>query len=246
MTRPEPGASQTTEKLRLLGHDPVLLPLTRIIGLYPEPGQLSADRISAIGATSASAIVQWQQSGIEPECLLRPIYVVGERTGQAAQTVGFSDVRIGGGTGEELASLIDIDTQSGRLQLSEAKPILYVAGRVRHPDFESGLSRAMVPTRVVDIYTIEEISYSTDFLVDFFLTRNVDVVLLYSPVASTLFFKKSDQPAIYKHLKKYSFYCMSRAISQVIPDAFRSQIRVADNPDEQSLLSLLGDINAQP
>ncbi len=245
VTRPEPGASQTSEKLRRAGHEPVVLPLTTITGLDPAPGQLSADTMGAIAVTSTSAIRQWQQLGIEPECLERPIYVVGERTGRVARTAGFRDVRIGAGTGNQLASLIDLDSRSRKLQPDTGKPLVYVAGEVRNPDFERDLSQTLVPIRVVNIYTVNEISYSTDYLSEFFLTHPVDVVLLYSSVASDLFFKKTSQLNIDKYLKICSYLCMSRAISEKIPKCYASQIRVAASPDEQSLLSLLGDNNAQ-
>src|SRR3954468_16736309 len=55
VTRPQPGASRTMRRLRELGFEPLLLPLTETVGL-PVGADAASDNAVAVAATSANAV----------------------------------------------------------------------------------------------------------------------------------------------------------------------------------------------
>ena len=241
VTRPEPGATKTAERLRANGFEPVLMPLTRIADLAPDKADLSAACAGAYAVTSANAIRAWRSVGIDPDCLDLPIYAVGARTGVAATEAGFRDVRIGAGNGTDLARKILDDIASGALARRLQAPLLYVAGRQRHGDFETELERENVAVRVVETYEIMQISYSTDFVIGLFKHDPPDVILLYSAVAAERFFEIANTMFDLKLLNTSRFFCISRNVADAVPVEFAERTIVAAAPDEDRLMALFDE-----
>ncbi|MBN9252948.1 MAG: uroporphyrinogen-III synthase, partial [Mesorhizobium sp.] len=88
ITRPEPGASHTARKLAELGFEPVLLPLSDTIPLFPEPSAVPSDA-AAVAITSANAIRHAAPDLLSALSSL-PCHAVGTKTAQAARSAGFS------------------------------------------------------------------------------------------------------------------------------------------------------------
>ena len=96
VTRPEPAAQETAERLRALGFEPVLAPL-----LHIRPRALRLPRrIDAVLATSGNAI---------PACPAvlhdRPLLAVGGGTAERARAAGFTQVHSADGDAAALAQL---------------------------------------------------------------------------------------------------------------------------------------------
>ncbi len=143
VTRPEPGASATAERLRERGHEAVKLPLTQIEAIVPE-WRPDAAKYDAVAATSGNALRS------APDDLLRqftgiPFFAVGARTAEAAREAGFSDVREGGGTADTLAGDI-----AGALP--HGSRVLYLAGRVRTGDLAGDLARRGLQVDTLETY----------------------------------------------------------------------------------------------
>ncbi len=101
LTRPQPGATASADRIRALGHDPVLAPLlaTESIGWRP-PKPLP----QALMLTSAAAV---RHGGPGLAALGgMPVFVVGAATAAAARAAGFADVRVGAGTAQALVDEI--------------------------------------------------------------------------------------------------------------------------------------------
>ena len=90
VTRPQPGADETAARLATLGHEPIVLPLTRTVPVQA-PAWREIERHDAIVATSASAIAHIPQPLREAVRTL-PLHAVGERTADLARRSGFADV----------------------------------------------------------------------------------------------------------------------------------------------------------
>ncbi|MDA4845491.1 uroporphyrinogen-III synthase [Hoeflea poritis] len=241
VTRPEPGATRTAERLRASGFDPVVMPLTRIANLSPDKADLSAGLVGAYAVTSANAIRAWQSQGIDPDCLDVPLYAVGARTGAAATEAGFSNVRTGAGDGGDLARKILGDIESGVLTPAEDAPLVYVAGRLRHGDFESQLARGNVAVKVVETYEIAEISYPTDFIIGTLKSNPPDVILFYSAVAAERFFEIANTAIDLNILKQSRFFCMSENVADAVPVEFEEKTVIAAAPDENRLMALFDE-----
>lgn len=242
ITRPEPGATRTADRVRSLGHEPVLLPLTRTVGRQGGFLRLETREAGAFAATSGAAIRHWREAGIAQNRLGLPLYAVGTATGEAATQAGFSAVHPGSADAAALASKIVADYRAGRLSVTQSRPLVYLAGATRKKDFEAGLAAASVPFETVEIYEIEKISHSTDFLTDTFVNESVDAVLFYSAMAASRFFDAMSGGKFDKTLNNIYYICMGPSVLAAIPEPFTARSAVAEQPDEPSLLALLGRI----
>src|SRR4051794_25280604 len=89
--RPEPGASATAERARMLGLEPVMVPLFEV---EPVAWQApDAARFDALLLTSANAV---RMGGEELSKLRRlPVHAVGEATARSALDAGFDVASLG-------------------------------------------------------------------------------------------------------------------------------------------------------
>ncbi|MEM9106661.1 MAG: uroporphyrinogen-III synthase [Pseudomonadota bacterium] len=245
VTRPEPDCSRTVALLEQRGHVPVPMPLTRIEDLLISAAPINELPAGAAATTSANAIRAWQKLGIDAAYLTRPLYAVGEQTGQTARDAGFNDVRIGAGDGASLALRIRQDIASEALVVTAEAPLLYAAGRTRHPQFEITIEAANVPYHPVELYDVSRVSYSTDFVRSVFLMPEPVAVLLYSRKAAELFFLAIPADLRDKLLNKSKFFCLSENVVNAIPTPIRDKVNTATHPDEHHLLSLLDNDGAE-
>jgi len=97
--RPEPGASQTAERARAIGLDPVVAPLFAIVAVAGPP--VAAGSFDAVLLTSANA-ARHAPAGLTA----LPCFAVGESTAAAARAAGFADVRTGPCDGAAAAAMM--------------------------------------------------------------------------------------------------------------------------------------------
>ncbi|NGX99113.1 MAG: uroporphyrinogen-III synthase [Candidatus Afipia apatlaquensis] len=229
VTRPEPGASRTARRLREMGFQPVLLPLTETVALPVETGQVPDDAI-AVAITSANAVRHAPKEIIAALSAL-PCHAVGKRTAEAARAAGFTDVHEGPGNAEALA-----DALAGRLS---GKAAIYLCGRVRFPAFEARLTMAGVRVHPIETYDTVAPAYSDAAVAGHLSGRPVDAVLLYSAKAAATMQALVRRPALHDLFEKTRFFALSQRIAAALDDAVGERIRVAAEPDEGALLELL-------
>ena len=160
----------------------------------------------------------------------------------AARTAGYGDVRAGEGNGRDLAGLIAADIADGRLSVSREVPILYLAAEERRPDLEAALAKAAVPTDTVPMYRMEEISYSTDFILSHKMKPPSDAVLLYSQNAARRFFALLPPQSLESAGHRLIVGCLSADVAAACPRASMLEIRIAERPEEGVLLETLGGL----
>lgn len=242
VTRPEPSAAATAEKLIRLGHQPVLFPLTRA---KHDSAALRGALLGRTDAGNTSLVVTSAQalralSGL-PELaaphLTRPIYAVGKATAQAARDLGFRDVRTGTGTGAGLADLILRDLAGSDIGGVGQAHLLYLAGHPRSPDLENALENRGLPIGIVEAYRMEPITHPAGTLAAALRHPATDTVLLYSREAARLFADHLRHEAIAP--SDLTFLCLSQAVADAIPLELRSNIKIASHPEEEALLALL-------
>jgi uroporphyrinogen-III synthase len=113
IVRPQPGADDSAARARAIGLDPIVAPLFETRPLrWTAPDPIGFD---AILLTSANA-ARLGGEGLRPFFAL-PCYAVGERTAEAAQRAGFTDVRIGLSDGVALAAMAAHDGVQSPLHL---------------------------------------------------------------------------------------------------------------------------------
>lgn len=228
VTRPQPGATRTSERLLCGGFLPLVLPLTKIV---PLPAKRPSGKFDAVAVTSASALRQVSDKTLQPFFKL-PCFVVGEATAAMARARGFETVTTGDGDGASLAQTVIEELRTGGL-------ILYLTGRVRAPDFEQALRQSGVHFRCFLAYDTVSVSYTTDFLIDFFRERRIDCCLLYSHWSAEEFMRLVSQPEIAHHFDNTPIFCLSSRIADALTDVDKELIHIAAKPNEDALLDLL-------
>jgi uroporphyrinogen-III synthase len=232
VTRPEISAAKTAERLKLLGHDPVLLPLSNAVH-HPD---VAADALtsphSALIVTSAEAFrvlgAIGSDAGIDYSTTL---FAVGEKTASAARSAGFSNIHIGSGDGIGLADLI-----ASKLDQPDL-PLLYLAGKPRAGSLEIRLEELGLPVRVAEIYEMIPVDYRPEEIDERLRAHPPQAVLLYSRENAARFFEIIEQHAV--SLPETAFLCISTRTADAVPAAFRPRFRIAESPDETALFALL-------
>lgn len=232
VTRPEISAAKTAERLRLLGHDPVLLPLSRAMH-HP---QVAEDALalphSALIVTSAEALRALEAigSGLKIDGDIQ-LFAVGEKTAAAARSAGFSNIHAGSGDGEELADLIATKLEG------PDRPLLYLAGKPRAGSLGNRLEELGLTVRVAEIYEMIPVEYRLAEIGELVRTRSPQAVLLYSRENAFRFFEIFEQYTA--SFSETAFLCISARTAEAVPAAFRPHVRIAESPDENALFALL-------
>ncbi len=234
VTRPEPGAGQTGNRLAVAGFDPVLLPLSKIEPvndlIFPVDGN-----VDAVAMTSANAIRYLPDEQLRSIASL-PVFAVGPSTANEARRSGMQVEWTGKGNAESLA----------REMAGWSKPgqnILYLAGRVRRPDFERLLAASDVPVDVVETYDTKLVSYTTKNLIDLLSHSPVAAVLVYSVIAAEQISRLLDEPELSHLLESALFLCLSRRIGLALKEVSEARLVVTETPTEDAVLEILNSGN---
>ncbi|MGH6873042.1 MAG: uroporphyrinogen-III synthase, partial [Rhizomicrobium sp.] len=94
VTRPAGDGEATAEKLKALGHDPILAPLIDI--QFRDGGEIALDGVQAILATSANGVRAIARRTPRRDVAL---FAVGRQTAAAARAARFARVRSADGDG---------------------------------------------------------------------------------------------------------------------------------------------------
>lgn len=235
--RPEPAATRTARKLAALGHQTVVLPLSRPEHDIDALRGALAERHSAIAITSAEVARLFAKVGEDLDRhLLTTVFSVGQASARAAGDAGFRTVLTPGGDGKDLANMIIGHCRDFGMP---AEPILYLAGTPRAPGFERRLRDAGIPFRTVECYhMVPLIPRRTE--TEAALLRPVpDAVLLYSRESARTFFELSPFLEMPERFLSTLMLCLSANVAKAIPQRFAALTVIARAPNEETLLELL-------
>ena len=248
VTRPEPGAARTAERLSRLGHDAALMPLFQATVTASLDDLPPVPEISGLIATSARAFDMFEGVDVAAAGIANlPVNAVGPATAQAAREAGFANVLQGGGTARALSQeLAAAEAQSpgdfkGNLAGSQ-KVLVYLAGEPRTPVIEAALEAQKIDHVVVECYKMSEISYSTDIVISDILSPAPDVILLYSSRAARRFTALTSAENMDDFLRFSRFLCLSASISSELPAEWQARALVAERPEEDSLIRSLAKL----
>lgn len=156
VTRAQPGAQATAERLAAMGHDAVVAPLLEVRACE---AQVELDGVAALAFTSANGVRAF--AGLCEDRSL-PVYAVGEATAHAARQAGFSQVHSADGDVVALGELIGAASLKGAVLAPGAKE--------RAGDLQG--------VRPLSVYETVDCALSADFD-----PETVDLVLVHSPKA---------------------------------------------------------------
>ena len=119
------------------------------------------------------------------------------------------------------------------------KTIVYLCGRVRFPAFEQRLEAAGVPVQAIETYDTLAVDYPDDALLARLSGQPADAVLLYSAKAAAALQALTSRPTLQKLFEKTWFFALSARIAAALGDSAGERLRIAEQPDEETLLALL-------
>ncbi|AVA23293.1 MULTISPECIES: uroporphyrinogen-III synthase [unclassified Rhizobium] len=236
VTRPEHSGERTARRLAEMGHEAILLPLTKPVHDAEAALKGLEETSGAIAVTSTEIIRVLEH--VKPSLrsiIHRPLFAVGNATAQAAREIGFkSAVGVGGGNGAQLAELISQQSaEFGDL------PLLYLAGSPRAAGFEARLAQLGIAFRTVECYRMEDVMPDIGTLARVLVDTPADAILFYSRETARRFFALPFLRVHSDTLAQTRMLCLSGAVAEVVPAALQSLVEIAAVPDEDSLLALL-------
>lgn len=231
VTRPAHSGERTAQRLRELGHEPLLLPLTRPVHDIAAARQALETTAGAIAMTSAEAVRALQSLGeaLVPH-LSRRLFAVGAATADEARKLGFHSVTASSGSGRELAELI---------AASNVDRLLYLAGSPRAETFETCLTELGRRFSVAECYRMERIVPDPEIVAALLTNNPPDAVLFYSRQTAGNFFHIPQVESLLLQLPKIRLICLSNTVAEAVPPDLKRALEISPMPDEKSLLSLV-------
>jgi uroporphyrinogen-III synthase len=229
VTRPEPDNERTAAALRVRGHEVMLAPLLRVEPIAD--AVLGAGPWAAILITSANGARAIARHQRHRELTSLPVLAVGEASAAAARTVGFKDVTSAAGDGGDLARLAALRFAGSTL------PLLYLAGEERARDLASEVAMTGLKVTTAVVYrAVKEAAFPLQ----------VSAALGAGAIDGVLHFSRRSVES-YLDCAKAALgpalepvhYCLSARAAEPLESAGAARIRVAEHPDEASLLALV-------
>ncbi|MBL6453931.1 uroporphyrinogen-III synthase [Belnapia sp. T6] len=229
VTRPEPGAAETARRLAALGWDPVEAPALQ---LAPRP-LVAPEAAQALLLTSRAAVPALANSAL-PRTM--PVLTVGAATAEAARAAGFANVIAADGDAAALETLV-----AARL-VPAAGPLLLAVGAGYAQDLALALRRR-------GFRVLRRIAYAAAPAPD--LPDPARAALREGRVVAALFFSPRSAQCAIALIRQAGLAATTPALVALAlsprvaaalsasPLAWRA-VRVADRPDQDSLLQLLG------
>ena len=226
VTRTSPDAEATAERLRALGHAPLVAPVLEVrpVGA-PGPSLVG---VGALAFTSRNGV-----AAFAAVCATRdlPVFVVGEATARAARAAGFANVQSADGDVTALADLI-VHCRDG------------FSGVLLHPGAHApaeGLPGALktqgVAARAHPVYRTEPATLPIAVTAALAARPlELDGVLVHSPRAAQCL---AALPDLQRAAQLIDAFCISAAAAAPLRSLDLRSVAVAPHPDETALLNLL-------
>jgi len=230
VTRPEPDAGETADRLRALGHKVLVDPMLTTVFAEPPTRRLSPRAILLTSRNALRALLRWPQAdgwhGL-------PIFAVGAETAALAREAGFADVRPASGHVAALIRLVaeGIETIGG--------PLLYPAARDRAGDLENALALRNVSVTLVEAYRAEAAMSLAPHTVDALRQNMLDGALFYSQRTSQAFAAAATRSGVEREAARLTCYAISPQAAGPLRAIPGARIEIAAQPDSEALLALV-------
>ena len=226
VTRPIKDGMRTIERLKEVGIEAVLAPVTAIVGTGNAVPHATFD---AILISSANAIRHLPDNA-RGQLINVPTFCVGKKTATVARDAGFVSVTTGSGDGRALVSLV-----ASKFQASAS--LLYLTGTPRKPFIEDGLKAKGFNPIVIELYQTVLIDPWPG--VARLEVETCDNGLHFSRASVEALLKAAENAGLSHFLRGLNHLCLSADVAEPLREAGYSKILVAPNPTEEDLLALL-------
>lgn len=230
VTRPEPDASLTAERLRAAGYEVLVAPMLETV-FSTEP--LDDKGMGNFVVTSRNGVRALAKLVSQETRDATTLYTVGDATAALARDVGFKHVRSAAGAVDDLVELI------GPANTDDSKQLIYVCGRDRKGRLEDKLQANGWQVDVAVRYYSDSVDHFSPDILDAFKNQTIDAVLLYSNRTAEALEGLIKQHNLSQSANSIKFFCLAKGIESVF-DRFREiQLIVVEQPNEQSMFDAL-------
>jgi len=231
VTRPEPDAHRTAAALRQRGHHVSIAPLLRIEGVAADLGSGPWDALVITSANSCRAVASHPRIA---ELVHRPVFTVGAYSAEAARAAGFADVTTSDGDVDDLAKLLMAKFKA------RDRRLLYFAGEDRTADLAAGLAAHGIHMKTVVIYRAVKASEFPKPVRKAIAAGEIDGTLHFSSRTAEAYLSSSVGAALLDRALAPFHYCLSAQVARPLLQAGATTVRIAERPNEGSLLELVG------
>jgi uroporphyrinogen-III synthase len=232
VVRPAPADARTAQRLKDLGHEATVAP---ILVHEETKNTCPAGVFDILIATSAQAFRALSAHDVPVSLRALPLYVVGARTGEAAQRAGFSAPIRSGADAAALARMIAQDIAS------RAAPMraLYLAGVARKPQLEAAVRALGLDLEVWEVYAARAASALPAPAAQALATGELDAALHFSRRSAEIFCVLADAAGLSEQARRLRHIAISPDAAQGLQRLDPPDLRVARAPEEGAMLSLL-------
>jgi uroporphyrinogen-III synthase len=228
ITRPEPDAQATQERLAALDIASEIAPLLtrQTLAAHLPPAQ----GFAALALTSTNALrALADMDALEP-LRQKPVFAVGDRTAHEARQLGFSAVTAADGTLESLATSIALARLEG--------PVLYPAGRHLSGDLAHALAPQGLMVVTVPVYEMVAETSLPDAIATPLRVGAFDAALFYSRRTAEIFVSLCSAVIAPPDRRRLAVICLSENVAEPLLDAHFNRVMLADHPSEEAMMAL--------
>lgn len=236
LTRPRQDAEETARLLARQNIETVIAPLieiSEIAGTAPDL-EKALEGVQAVLVTSANGVraltSAYARVGAQRNI---PVFAVGNASAEAAVRCGFSDVTSADGNVAALAALVQdsLDPAAGAL--------LHVTGSAVAGDLAGDLERHGFEVHRAQLYRSQAVDALPEEARRALNEGVVDAVLFYSPRTAAHFARLVDAAGLELKCRQIIAGCLSRAVADAAAALPFADIRIAETPDQNALITVL-------
>lgn len=228
VTRPEPDAQATAERLAALNITSSIAPVMTRQTLAANLPQ--AQGFAAIAITSTNALRALADLDALSALFHIPAFAVGDRTAHEARQLGFAEVTAADGHLDSLVTTIALARLSG--------PVFYPAGKHLSGD----LARALAPHGLMvvtsPVYEMVAENRIDEDIAKSLAEEAFNAALVYSRRSAEIFAQLAAPLLSDEQKRRLPMICLSENVASALIDNHFSRILLADHPSEEAMMAL--------
>ncbi|ODT80019.1 MAG: hypothetical protein ABS76_17675 [Pelagibacterium sp. SCN 64-44] len=228
VTRPEPDAQATLDRLAALGIAGEMAPLMTRQTL---PARLPPlEGFAALALTSTNALRALSDLGALGALREKPVFAVGDRTAHEARQLGFGRVSAAEGTLDSLVTAI------ARARLDG--PIFYPAGRHLSGDLAHALAPFGLMVVTTPVYEMVAMTALEPPIPARLQESHFGAVLFYSRRTAEIFCQLAGSVLPLGQRRDLAMLCLSENVAAPLVENRFTRILLADHPSEEAMMTL--------
>lgn len=227
LTRPADEAKLTADLLQARGYKTFTDPMLLIEAI---PNNEPIGHPQAVLFTSANG-VRCAPIDLLEHC--DQVFTVGDATAHEARSRGFKDVRNAQGNADDLLALC-----ISRLDPAQG-PLIHYVGDVSRGNLVERLKNKGFQAEERIVYKSNAVDNLNPETQVFLTNGKITSALFFSPRTAKVFMQNLERHGLQDCLSKVAAYCLSASVAEELKQGSWAEVRIAQKPDQDSLLELI-------